>query len=174
MNNTLAPVNDINLKVFDGICAERFRKIDIDCILVSIIDNVPSDALPHLAEQYHITGNEGWLHAATENGKRALIKSAIKIHRYKGTKFALEEIFKSLNLSGTLSEWFDYGGEPYRFKVSFDTQKFFDETLEKELLDLINENKNVRSLLESLIIHLYTKSLFKLAGAVITYEEICV
>ena len=94
--SSLAPINDINLNIFDEICEERFGKLDIDTVLVTIIDNLPTSALPHLAEQYHITGNEGWLHATTEDAKRALIKSAIKIHRYKGTKFALQEIFDSL------------------------------------------------------------------------------
>lgn len=170
----LAPVNDINLKVFDEILEEQFSKIDVKSVLVTIIDNAPSDALPHLAEQYHITGNEGWIHAKTENEKRSLIKSAIKIHRYKGTKFALQELFKTLNLNGQIYEWFNYGGEPYHFKVDFNLQKFFDENFEKELLDLINENKNVRSVLEALIIYLYNKKRLVFANAVITFEEITV
>ena len=95
---TLAPINDVNLKIFDEICEERFAQLDLESLLVSIIDNVPVDALPHLAEQYHITGNEGWLQALSETEKRNLIKSAIKMHRYKGTKYALEEIFKTLNI----------------------------------------------------------------------------
>ena len=106
--SNLSPINDMHIKIFDEICEERFSKIDIDTLLVIIIDNLPSDALPHLAEQYHITGNEGWLHANTENEKRALIKNAIKIHRYKGTKYALLEIFNTLNLMGTITEWFEY------------------------------------------------------------------
>ena len=76
--SNLSPINDMHIKIFDEICEERFSKIDIDTLLVIIIDNLPSDALPHLAEQYHITGNEGWLHANTENEKRALIKNAIR------------------------------------------------------------------------------------------------
>ena len=47
--NSLAPINDVNLKIFDEICEERFAKLDLDAVLISIIDNVPADALPHLA-----------------------------------------------------------------------------------------------------------------------------
>ena len=61
VSGNLAPINDVNLKIFDEICEERFKKLDLETVLVSIIDNVPASALPHLAEQYHITGNEGWL-----------------------------------------------------------------------------------------------------------------
>ena len=107
--NSLAPINDVNLKIFDEICEERFAKLDLDAVLISIIDNVPADALPHLAEQYHITGNEGWLQALSDTEKRNLIKSSIKMHRYKGTKYALEEIFKTLNIVGNIEEWFNYG-----------------------------------------------------------------
>ena len=106
----LAQINDINLKIFDEICAERFNALNLESVLTSIIDNVPSDVLPHLAEQYHVTGNEGWLQAVTEEEKRNLIKSSIKMHRYKGTKYALEEIFKVLDITGKVQEWFEYDG----------------------------------------------------------------
>lgn len=172
--SNLAPIDDINLKIFDEICEERFSKINVDTVLTTIVDNVSSDVLPHLAEQYHIMGNEGWLHATTEQEKRALIKSAIKIHRYKGTKFALLEIFKTLNLAGSVSEWFEYGGNPYHFKVQFDMDRIFEENFEKEILDLINENKNVRSILETLVLHLYLKNRLHFTSAVITFEELTV
>ncbi len=172
--NSLAPINDINLKIFDEICEERFSKLDLECILVSIIDNVPSDALPHLAEQYHITGNEGWLQAKTEDEKRALIKNSIKLHRYKGTKYGLLETLKTLSLTPTIKEWFEYGGDPYHFRVQFDVDTLFEETFENEILDLINENKNVRSVLESLIFHLMTKAKIRFTSAVVTFEEIIV
>ena len=104
----LAPINDINLKIFDEICEERFKKLDLDVLLVTIIDNLPSDALPHLAEQYHITGNEGWLQCRNDDEKRDLIKRSIEVHRYKGTKYALQKIFDMFGLEGKIKEWFDY------------------------------------------------------------------
>lgn len=36
----LAPINDINLKIFDEICEKRFSNLELDVILVSIIDNL--------------------------------------------------------------------------------------------------------------------------------------
>ena len=171
---TLVPVNDINLKIFDEICEERFAALDLDALLVSIIDNAPADALPHLAEHYHITGNEGWLQALNETEKRNLIKSSIKIHRYKGTKYALEEIFKTLNIIGNVTEWFEYGGKPYHFSIDFDIETSYDDIFEKTLLELINENKNVRSILEKLIINLTRKVNISFGSAVITSEEVSV
>ena len=151
VSGNLAPINDINLKIFDEICEERFGNLNLDAVLVSIIDNVPSDALPHLAEQYHITGNEGWLQALSESEKRNLIKSAIKMHRYKGTKYAIEEIFNTLNIVGNVKEWFNYGGKPYYFKVILQIfNRSINEETETKLRALIDEYKNERSWLEQI------------------------
>lgn len=172
---SLAPIDDINLKIFDEICEERFAGLDLECILVSIIDNVPADALPHLAEQYHITGNEGWLQALNEQEKRELIKSAIKMHRYKGTKYAIEEIFKTLNIVGNVEEWFNYGGQPYYFKVILQIfNRSINEETEKKLRDLINEYKNERSWLEEIQFYLTTNAKMHAYSACITQETITV
>ena len=142
-SSSLAQINDINLKIFDEICAERFNALNLECVLISLIDKVPSDALPHLAEQYHVTGNEGQLQAVTEEEKRNLIKSSIKMHRYKGTKYALKEIFRTLNLTCDIEEWFNYGGLPYHFKVLLQiSDTSISENTEERLLSSVKEYKN--------------------------------
>lgn len=171
----LAPINDINLKIFDEICEERFGNLNLDAVLVSIIDNVPADALPHLAEQYHITGNEGWLQALSESEKRNLIKSAIKMHRYKGTKYAIEEIFNTLNIVGNVKEWFNYGGKPYYFKVILQIfNRSINEETETKLRALIDEYKNERSWLEQIEFFLSSLGKEYLYSATIQKETIIV
>ena len=173
--NSLAPINDINLKIFDEICEERFKKLDLDVLLVTIIDNLPSDALPHLAEQYHITGNEGWLQALSETEKRNLIKSSIKMHRYKGTKYAIEEIFKTLNIVGNVEEWFNYGGKPYYFKVILQIfNRSINEETEEKLRALINEYKNERSWLEQIEFYLYSIGKQYIYAATIQQETVTI
>lgn len=175
VSGNLAPINDINLKIFDEICEERFGKLNLDAVLVSIIDNVPSDALPHLAEQYHITGNEGWLQALSESEKRNLIKSAIKMHRYKGTKYAIEEIFNTLNIVGNVKEWFNYGGKPYYFKVILQIfNRSINEETETKLRALIDEYKNERSWLEQIEFFLSSLGKEYLYSATIQKETITV
>ena len=175
LSKSLAPINDINLKIFDEICEERFKNIDLECILISIIDNVPADALPHLAEQYHITGNEGWIQALSDTEKRNLIKSSIKMHRYKGTKFAIEEIFKTLNIVGNVEEWFNYGGQPYYFKVILQIfNRSINEETENKLIALINEYKNERSWLEEIQFHLSSKTKMYAYSALVEEETITV
>ena len=175
VSGNLAPINDINLKIFDEICEERFGKLNLDAVLVSIIDNVPSDTLPHLAEQYHITGNEGWLQALSEAEKRNLIKSAIKMHRYKGTKYAIEEIFNTLNIVGNVKEWFNYGGKPYYFKVILQIfNRSINEETETKLRALIDEYKNERSWLEQIEFFLSSLGKEYLYSATIQKETITV
>jgi len=156
--NNLSPINDINLKIFDEIAEERFSNIDLECLLVKIIDNLPADALPHLAEQYHITGNEGWLQCQTDADKRSLIKKAIELHRYKGTKYALINVLHSLNINGDIKEWFEYGGEPFFFKVVlYIFTRPVDAETEAKMIALINEYKNVRSFLDAIELNLASK-----------------
>lgn len=172
--NNLSPINDESMKVFDELFS-RFQGLDTDALLVYMIDNVASSALPHLAQQFNIMGNAGWLQCKTEEEKRELIKNAINLHKYKGTKFAVMKIFEMLNLQGDLTEWFEYGGEPYHFMVNID---FSNRGLDFELIDrfedLINEYKNERSKLEVMKIFLssfcsyYRYLLHSLTGEVLT------
>ena len=125
--SNLSPINDINLKIFDEICKERFKGIDLNVLLVSIIDNVPSDALPHLAEQYHVTGNEGWLQCRNDDEKRDLIKRAIEVHRYKGTKYALRKIF---DMFGLINEYKNVRSHLLSMKISMTSKmKCYKEKL---------------------------------------------
>ena len=159
MSSQLCPINDEFSKIFDEIFEERIAQLDLNCLLVTIIDNVPSDALPHLAEQYHITGNEGWLQAQRDTEKRNLIKSAIKMHRYKGTKFAIKEVLNTLDVIGDVSEWYEYDGEPYYFKIILEIfNRPVSPQTETDLRDLINEYKNERSWLESIQMNLGTQA----------------
>ena len=64
----LSPINDNSSKTFDDLFS-RFNSLDTDRLLVYLVDSVDSSALPHLAEQFHIMGNEGWLFAKTEQEK---------------------------------------------------------------------------------------------------------
>jgi phage tail P2-like protein len=176
MNNNIAPINDEFSKIFDEICEERFAGLDLNCLLVTIIDNVPSDALPHLAEQYHVTGNEGWLQCRNDDEKRDLIKRAIEVHRYKGTKYALTKIFDMFGIEGNIHEWFETNDEPFTFSVDLDfISKGLDYELISKLEDLINEYKNVRSHLSSMKISMSSKmKCYKSKSATVTGETITI
>lgn len=170
--DNLSPLNDISSKAFDELFS-RFNSLDVSKLLVYLVDTVNVSALPHLAEQFHLLGNEGWLFASTEQEKRNLIKNAIELHKYKGTKYALRKVLEILNLNGKIWEWFEYQGNPYHFIVSLDIKnRSFDAVTEEQLLDLIEETKNVRSVMEKLEVNLTNSANQKIATAIITSEEI--
>ena len=136
-----------------GTIAARLSDIDITPVLVYLVDTVDASALPLLADQFHILG-EGWQFARTEADQRQLLKRAIELHRYKGTRWAVQQALETRELSGQISEWFEYGGSPYHFRVTLDVSNTgIDRDRLIAALTLIDEFKNVRSFLELLRVH---------------------
>lgn len=167
INQNIQPLNDISSKIFDELFS-RFQNLDTDALLVYLINKVDESALVHLAEQFHIMGNEGWLQAKTEAEKREIIKKAIELHRYKGTKYALVKVLSSLNINGEIQEWFEYEGEPYHFKLNIFLQNYaYNQKVFESLKKMIDEYKNVRSVLEEISI----ESQFDMTGYLLTYTN---
>jgi len=87
----LLPANLQGDKNIEAICSAIDKVFtlenDLSKLLVYLIDQVEESALPFLAWQFHI---EGYEKAQTIQEKRNLIKSAIELHRYKGTLFGIK------------------------------------------------------------------------------------
>lgn len=169
----LIAVNDESSKAFNELF-NRLGSLDLTPILIYLVDEVEPSALSRLAEQFHILGNEGWLFAeGNVQTQRRLIKNAIQIHKYKGTKYSLEKVLESLNLNGKVIEWFNYSDNPFYFKVNLDLEhKSFDKTTELRLFELIQETKNVRSVMEKLEVNLVNTATQSIRSTVISSEEI--
>ncbi len=176
MDKLLLPpplASDERFSVLANIAAERFAQIDLTALLVYLVDIVDASALPSLAGQLHVQGLEGWLFAANEQEKRELIKQAIELHKYKGTPWAVRRVLEILSLPGTISEWFEYGGKAYFFKVEIKLiNQGMDENLFNNLVDLIHEYKNVRSKLEALIVWIINQSAIPVIGSALYGGEI--
>lgn len=84
----------------------------------------------------------------TVDEKRKTIQECMFIHRYKGTKYAVETALRSVYSKVTVNEWFEYGGEPFHFNVAIN-----DSTNDREkrsrILEKIQYYKNLRSVLDS-------------------------
>lgn len=176
MDKLLLPpplASDERFSILANIAAERFAQIDLTALLVYLVDIVDASALPSLAEQFHVQELEGWLFAANEQEKRELIKQAIELHKYKGTPWAVRRVLEILSLPGTISEWFEYGGKAYFFKVEIKLiNQGMDENLFNNLVDLIHEYKNVRSKLEALIVWIINQSAIPVIGSALYGGEI--
>ncbi|AXE35090.1 phage tail protein I [Chromobacterium phragmitis] len=131
--------------------SRRLPRIDLAPFLVYLVDQVEADFLPLLAEQLHVAGDEGWQLAAGEAQRRDLIKQAIALHRYKGTRWALRQVLATLDLDGRVSEWFEYQGRPFHFKVDLDLSgRGLGEAAYQALRQMLDQYRNARSRLESL------------------------
>lgn len=119
------------------------------CQLYSRIDELPGEVIDLLAWQFHVDFYEPI--GMDIKTKRKLVKESIAWHRIKGTPAAVEMMLSStFGRSAKVSEWYEYDGEPYHFKVSVKTKKF--PTMES--LGLAKQGvlaaKNTRSVLDSI------------------------
>ena len=92
--------------------------------------------------------------------RREAVKEAILIHQMNGTKKALLRVFELLQIRAVIKEWFEYGGEPYTFKIEIlevSSKGLSEET--NALLDrLIEWHKNARSHMTELNIYLTNRT----------------
>lgn len=85
--------------------------------------------------------------------KRLLIRSALLNYSRMGTKAALEDAVGIIHGGTTVQENWEYGGQPYFFRVAVDAgQEKVAENPVDRLLDTIMEYKNARSWLQGITV----------------------
>lgn len=108
-------------------------------------DRCPASHLPWLAWQFSV---DGWDPTWTESQKRAAIRASFEVHRYKGTRYAVERALAALGYSTHLIEWFQEAppAAPGTFAVEVDLD---DRGISAELYDQVERlalaTKNARS-----------------------------
>lgn len=131
---------------------------------------LPEVLIDYLAYEFHVDYYED----LTYQEKCNVLSGALEAHRKKGTKHALERVLSMLNLRGNIQEWFEYGGDPYHFKVkimNIGNNRINQESV--ELLErLINVYKNNRSWIESFEFYVPTRANLRIATALKSGESI--
>lgn len=165
-----AGIRDASTLAFNELI-DRLGTVPLDQLLIYLVDNITAEALPHLAEQFHITGLEGWTLCDTEADKRSLIKRAIWLHRKKGTPWAVKEGLKSVGFGGALideqipslrydgaqifsgDEEYGAGANWARFNISLDLgeNRGVSATETALIRSVVDEWKNVRSHLAAIV-----------------------
>jgi len=132
------------------VMAEQLAKNRMLCdktMIYPAIDALSEEILDALAYDFNV---EWYDYEGTLEEKRRTIKECISVHRYKGTKYAVETALKSVYETVKVQEWFEYGGEPYHFKVVI-----YDHTNDTEkrqrVLAKVHYYKNLRSHLEETV-----------------------
>jgi phage tail P2-like protein len=85
----------------------------------------------------------------TTEKKQELINESIDWHRHKGTRYAVNEMLKIVFGQGRVTEWYEYGGEPFFFRILFEGA--ISSTQWDQILTAIYAVKNVRSWLDEFI-----------------------
>lgn len=164
----LIPVNESeDLKVTDKSVDNRFeflKNFDLNLFPKSC----KKEYLSHLAFLFDVD-----IRALSETETREILSRAITLKKYIGSVYYLEQMLNIFDKEVSVKEWFSYAGQPYYFKVEVQSSnksidaKFYED-LEKQIL----KYKNVRSVLDVIVINLKTNLKERYAMATITGEEI--
>jgi phage tail P2-like protein len=110
-------------------------------------DQLEPPMLDVIAWEMHVDVWAGWDGDLNTAQKRDLINKSIDWHQHLGTKYAVEQMLQTVFKTGYVSEWYEYGGNPYRFRVTIQEPIGTPERFQR-VMDGILAVKNVRSWME--------------------------
>lgn len=153
---------------------EKVATKSLDLATPNRFINNPSEApesiLPWLA--WAVSADD-WSDSWSEEIRRNVIKASIEVHKKKGTIGALKKALETFNYNNVkVEEWFEYGAEPYLFRVFFDiTEPGFDDSFLFEAQKIVENTKNTRSHLESIRAYLTAEvGLTRIGNAIISKD----
>lgn len=132
-----------------SISQSRVLDVDMDVIRRSVLAHTtPASLLPWLAWDRSV---DEYVDTWPEDAKRQVVAGSFAYHRVKGTPAALKRALGQLDYATEVTEWFQYGGLPYRFRVAFELPENGHQTLAelRSLFRLIVQAKNTRSYLDA-------------------------
>lgn len=123
------------------------QKYMVYCSYISVfavIDGLPGNVVDRLALDLNTQYYDDTLNIVT---KRNLVKNTMLWYMTAGTPKAVEELIGVSFGAGSLREWWEYGGEPYYFRVRAEVP-LTESSIEK-FTQIIQNVKNARSHLEA-------------------------
>ena len=118
------------------------------CYVYCSIDTAPNDVLDLLAKELRTQYYSDDLELDV---KRGLVRNTLIWYMTAGTPAAVEELVSIVFGEGEVSEWFEYGGKPYWFKIK--TNAILTEDINTFFSNMIRKVKNTRSHIEAIEIH---------------------
>ncbi len=137
-------------KDIEAATASRLLSLDTD-VLRRIInpDQCPVALLPWLAWAMSV---DVWNNDWPLDTQRKVIRESVQVHTQKGTIGALRRALSAfLYAELRIEEWFEYGGEPYTFRVrAVFSEEGFSVSDTELIYSTIMQTKNLRSHLDYL------------------------
>ena len=116
-------------------------------IIYSRIDELDEETLDVLAHDLHVD----WYDCSWPiNIKKKIIRDNVKVHRYMGTPYAVKTAVGAVFSNSQIKEWFEYGGNPYYFKILLYDQDMPVSIPAKEIRKAVEFYKSLRSHLEKI------------------------
>ena len=142
----LALRGDISTEALAAATAEKLadRLAELDRLrIISNIDNLEEALLAILARDFKVD----WYDPDYSlEEKRRTVKSSWRVHKTLGTKAAVETAIRAIYPLTTVEEWFEYGGEPYHFRLDINiTNDNIDSEKQRRVLERLNFYKSLRS-----------------------------
>lgn len=152
-----------------------FKSIDQDIRLTYIygrVNELDEETVDSLAWQFHV---DFYDYTLPLQKKQELVRSALRLHRIKGTPQAVIDAATTVFGRTKLREWFEYDADPFYFSLDVDVTQTGASPNELKKLDiLINAYKNKRSWIDVLNIFFTTEGTINIGVITIVGEEIIV
>lgn len=129
------------------VLVNRLEEID-RLRLIPNIDGMDESLLDILAYDFKV---DWWDSNYTLEEKRRTLQSSWKVHKMLGTKAAVETAISAIYPDTKVSEWFEYGGDPFHFKLLIDaTYENVDPERHRRVMERVEFYKNLRSHLDGI------------------------
>lgn len=141
---------DLNIRGLSEAAAAQLIDVANKANLILILPNLshlPEAVVDQLAWHFSVDFYDVSLPRET---KEALIYQSIAWHRRKGTVKVVEEIVSAVHARGRIIENWNYGGQPYHFKIIVEGEPIQDPSVLTSLIQAIDSVKNVRSWLDGI------------------------
>ena len=131
-------------------------------LIYSRFDELPEELVDILAYDLHV---DWYDYSYPIEVKRRTIRDSIQVHRRLGTKYAVEKALGAVYPGTKVEEWFEYGGDPYKFRVVIGaTEAGITADRQAAVLDRIRFYKNLRSHLEAISYQIEKRTTVKVAA----------
>ena len=145
---SLLPTNATDLeRAIEQTSGERVESLPVMNETLWQAENCPENFLPFLAWALSV---DKWNSEWTAGQKRNVIAAALSVHRHKGTVGAMKDAIAALGADANVEQWFEYGGEPYHFRLRLNNGT--SNISIAELIDVALAAKNVRSVMDNVVV----------------------
>lgn len=106
--------------------------------------------------------------------KRSIIAATFRYNSHISTVGAVQEILYAAFGGGEITEWFDYEGKPYHFKLNLPVafgRKYISREAIENFYEILEKAKNKRSKLDDFTIYAIVDFAFNITAAIVRHNK---